>query len=86
MPLSIRNPHVEELARDLARREGSTMTEAIESALDARLQDAVEGEERLRSRLGRIAATCAAAPDLDTRGIDEILGYDETGVFSHGDR
>ena len=81
MPISIRNSHVEELARDLARREGGTMTEAIESALAARLQSAVEGEARLRSRLGRIAATCAAAPDLDRRGIDEILGYDETGAF-----
>lgn len=86
MPLSIRNPRVEELARDLAKREGSTMTEAIESALDARLRDAKEGETRLRSRLGKIAATCAAAPDLDTRGIDKILGYGETGVFGHGDR
>jgi antitoxin VapB len=84
--LSIRSPSVEKKARELARRTGGTMTEAIEEALDARLEHAAVEEVRLRTRLEGIAAICAAAPDLDTRSPEEILGYDRAGGFDHGDR
>ena len=34
----------------------------------------------LREELLAIGNRCAALPDLDTRGSDEILGYDEHGL------
>ena len=37
MAISIRNPKVEHLARELAQRSGATMTEAIADALEASL-------------------------------------------------
>jgi antitoxin VapB len=84
MALSIRSGKVEELARELSRRTGETMTEAIAEALDARLEGIGGSAERRRIELVSIAAECAASPDLDRREADRILGYDEAGVFGHG--
>jgi antitoxin VapB len=36
---------------------------------------------RLADRLMEIGKHCAALPDIDARRADEILGYDETGVW-----
>jgi antitoxin VapB len=82
--LSIRNPEVESLARELAGAEGSSMTEIILDALKDRLAETRTRSERTRAILRSIAADCAAAPDLDTRDPDAILGYGETGGFGHG--
>ncbi len=38
MPLNIRDPRAAELARDLARRRGTTMTQAIIGALEAEIE------------------------------------------------
>lgn len=86
MALSIRSAEVERLARELARQSGGTMTEAIGEALEARLLSFDGEARRRRAALARIAADCARAPDLDTRSAEDILGYDEDGAFSHGDR
>jgi antitoxin VapB len=86
MALSIRSAVVEGLARDLARRRGETITEAIGEALEARLEDLEASAENRREVLAAIAAECARSPDLDARSPDEILGYDEMGGFAHGDR
>lgn len=83
MPLSIRSPEVEYRARELARRTGTTMTEAIAQALAASL-DMHSGIDSLRDRLSRIAADCARLPDLDPRTPDEILGYSQDGAWDHG--
>jgi antitoxin VapB len=85
MALSIRNKKVEELARELSRRTGETMTEAIAASLDARLEGIGSSTGHRRAELSAIAAECAALPDLDTRNADEIIGYDANGVFSYGD-
>jgi antitoxin VapB len=81
MALSIRNSKVEKLARELSDRSGLGLTEAIGEALEARLDVYAEREGNCLSKLSAIAVACAAAPDLDTRGADEILGYDESGAF-----
>jgi antitoxin VapB len=82
MPLSIRNPRAEKLARQVAAKSGENLTEAIIHAL----------EERLARLTGRGAATdvaeeimkislrCRALPDRDRRSADEILDYDENGL------
>jgi hypothetical protein len=33
------------------------------------------------ARLTEIGAHCATLPDVDTRTPDEIVGYDETGMW-----
>ena len=84
MALSIRNPRVEKLVRELSDRTGKGMTEAIGEAIEARI-DSLDAQARQRlSLLTGIAAVCSAAPDLDTRDAEDILGYDESGTFSDG--
>ena len=39
--------------------------------------------KRLANRLNKIALDCAALPDFDTRSPDEIIGYDENGMWSN---
>jgi antitoxin VapB len=76
--LSIRDPRVRELARDLAVRRKSTMTEAIIFALEGEL--AREREERpLRDRLAEIAekAKAMARPggrEMTKDDIDALWG------------
>jgi len=84
MAISIRNPRVERLARDLARRKGSTMTEVIAEALEASFVTQ-DGSYMLRhDALEKIAAECAALPDLDKRSAEDILGYGIVGEFADG--
>jgi len=86
MAISIRNPRVERLARDLAHRKGTTMTEAIVEALEASLVSNDDNYIPRRDALAKIAAECAVLPDLDKCSSEEILGYGETGEFTDGDR
>lgn len=82
MAISIRNTAVEQLARQLAEREGGTMTEAILSALEERRERMSQAAAARAQRFLSIGARCAVLPDLDARTFDEILGYDEHGSFS----
>ncbi|MGB4571976.1 MAG: type II toxin-antitoxin system VapB family antitoxin [Rectinemataceae bacterium] len=86
MAISIRSPKVEGLARELAKRRGVGMTEAICESLEASVADQNEHMLRRRALVVEIAAVCAAAPDLDERSMDEILGYGENGAFVDGRR
>ncbi len=83
MALSIKNEAAERLAREVAAQTGESLTRAITVSLEERL-------ERLKGRrtapdlvqdLLAISRRCAAMPDLDTRGADEILGYNANGTF-----
>jgi antitoxin VapB len=84
MAMSIRSRRVEDLARLLADRSGMTMTDAIAEALQARLSALGGLPDQVLTRLQGIADACAAAPDLDTRRTEEILGYDAEGLFGDG--
>lgn len=73
MPLSIRDPRAAELARDLAKRRGTTMTQAIVSALEAEI--ARENETKpLARQLLDIAAELRAGAGPNSRLVtkDEI--------------
>ena len=81
MPLTIKNPEVDRLARDLATLTGETLTLAVRTALAERLErlkrtDRPWGDAAIQA----IVDHCAALPLLDTRSTDEILGYDENGL------
>lgn len=80
MPLSIKDPETDQLARALAAATGESLTEAIREALRERLARARRRRHRLETRLKRLQDQYAALPLLDGRSADEILGYDEHGL------
>ena len=81
MPISIKHPEADRLARQLAEATGEGITEAIINALRERLA-------RLKRRRGRpladelraIGERVAAMPVLDARSPEEILDYDDRGL------
>ncbi len=83
MPLHIRNPEAEELAREVASLANESLTNAVIIALKDRLErlKGQKGKDNLIDDLRVIAKRCAALPDHDTRSVDEILGYNEYGGF-----
>ncbi|MEI6725524.1 MAG: type II toxin-antitoxin system VapB family antitoxin [Actinomycetes bacterium] len=82
MGISIKNEQTEQLARELARETGESLTTAIKRALEERLAR-VEGRRTPADKLalaGAVLRRVDALPVLDDRSADEILGYDERGV------
>lgn len=82
MPLSIKHPEADRLARELAARTGESLTEAVITALRERLRRQ-QGRTRglaLREEIRAIRQRCASLPVLDDRTADDILGYDQAGA------
>ncbi len=82
MPLSIKNPEVDRLARELAEVTGESMTDAICKALKLRLEKetgrnrpmSIHNEiQRMRSRVARLSRK-------DQRSDEDVIGYDRHGV------
>lgn len=82
MALNIKNPRAEELAQQLARATGESLTEAVTVALRERLAAVTRRNERraLHAGVASIQAMVARLPDRDARSADEILGYDAHGL------
>ncbi len=83
MPLSIKDPDADRLARSLAQRTGETLTQAVINALRERLEREQRKDQAVESVVEdvmEIGRHCAALPLLDERPADEILGYDENGL------
>ena len=82
MALSIKNPEVERLARELAAKTDESMTDAVLIALRERLarQRSDHDRDRFVERLRRIGDDVRAYLVVDQRSDDEILGYDEHGL------
>ena len=82
MALSIKDEKADRLARELARRTGESLTEAVRRALEERLKRVAprKPDGALVRRLTAIAKECAALPELDPRSAEEIIGYDENGL------
>jgi antitoxin VapB len=82
MSLNIKNENTHRLARELARLTGESMTEAVDKAVQERLQR-VRGSKNggLAERLLKIGRECAAHLKEPYRSIDhgELL-YDEKGL------
>jgi antitoxin VapB len=81
MALSIKTEEADRLARELAEATHETLTEAVTVALRERLER-VRGRQRadIVSRLDRLAVEYRALPVYDSRGADEIIGYDANGL------
>jgi antitoxin VapB len=82
MALSIKDPEADKLARELTRRTGESITEAVIVALRERLartQKSATAERRLRA-MREVAATLSALPVLDGRSADALIDYDDDGL------
>lgn len=81
MALSIKHPDADRLARDLAARTGTSITEAVVHALREQLRRQPEQTtRRLARELMEIGRRYSALPVQDGRDPDEILGYDAHGL------
>lgn len=82
MPLNIKHPEADRLARELAAATGETLTEAVLNALRERLERQRRSKRTLRAKdvLRETRERLSKYPVLDTRTPDEILGYDERGL------
>jgi antitoxin VapB len=83
MPLSIKDPETEALARKLASTTGESITVATRKALEDRLQRLgakADGQDALLDDLASIRKRWSRLPVLDDRSGDEIIGYDSNGL------
>lgn len=78
MALSIKSARADRLARELAALTGESITGAVESALEQRLE--VEQRRRRRRSLDDVVERFRALPALDDRSAEEILGYRDDGL------
>ncbi len=83
MPLSIKAPKTDRLARQLAATTGETSAGGGVFAMlerHEREERTPESNRQLIADLRAIAHRCASLPVLDTRTEDEIMGWDENGL------
>lgn len=83
MALNIKSAEAHDLARRLAEARGSTLTDAVTSALKEVLESTQRGDagvETLLAEVRQVQALVSALPDRDPRSAEEILGYDEQGL------
>jgi antitoxin VapB len=81
MALNIKSRETEKVVRDLAKRTGLSITEAVRQAAIEKLHRMDEDRERRRQALYEIIERAKSRPILDSRPIDEILGYNDKGTF-----
>ncbi|MBC7136110.1 type II toxin-antitoxin system VapB family antitoxin [Oceanibaculum nanhaiense] len=82
MALSIKDQETDRLAREVARRTGTSLTEAVTQALREKLLrlKARQVSPALTEELDEIARRCGSLPVRDGRSAEEIVGYDEAGL------
>ncbi len=82
MPLSLKSPEAERLARAVAAATGESITEAITRALEERLKrlEAAAAFREYESPVRRIQQRIRERPVLDARAADDIIGYGADGV------
>lgn len=79
MVLSIKSSKADKLARDLVALTGESITEAIVVSLEVRLE--LEQRRRRERGISDIIERFGQLPVLDERTPEEIIGYDEQGLF-----
>jgi len=84
MAINIKDPETDRLAREVAKRAGETLTDAIRNSLLERLQRFAgrSAAPTKRDKLHEILSRVDALPRLDSGTDDQILGYDESGIPS----
>ena len=80
--MNIRSAKVDELAQRLARLTGEDIETALERAIEERLSRVVPPAADRKAALTTFFERTANLPVLDSRSVDEILGYDRFGLPS----
>ncbi len=83
MAFSVRNTRVEEKARAYAARHGTTLTGALDRALDTAMsQDDLHAKAEFEAWVAPIRAMQANVAKVRDTGLteDEIMGWDENGL------
>jgi antitoxin VapB len=78
--LCIKNPAAHRLAKQVSKKMGVTLTDAVIRSLEAQLHGPARPIDL--EKIAAIQKEFAALPVLDSRTADEILGYDEFGLPS----
>lgn len=84
MALSLKDKETDRLARAVSALTGETLTDAIRHALAERLEreNLRRGQPTdLAGQIHDIATACARLPDVDPRSPDDIVGYDDNGMW-----
>jgi antitoxin VapB len=86
MALNIKNAETEKLVRELARRRGQGITEALTDVVRRevereRRKPKRESYEEFSRRIDVIVERFNKLPVVDDRTDDEILGYNDQGTF-----
>jgi antitoxin VapB len=76
--LYIKNPLAHRLAEQISKRTGGTLSDAVISALQDKVQQV--GRPINRAKVEALCAKIQSLPVLDSRTPDEILGYDDLGL------
>ncbi len=84
MPLHIKDPVTNDLARKLAAMTGTTIAQAVHDAIREKLAalEKVKPSAHLSATLNALVDDFQQLPVLDDRTTEEILGYDENGLPS----
>ncbi len=81
MALSIKSEEADQMARELARLTGETLTDAVTVALKERLsRERARHDSSMVDKLRRLAADVSSLPVVDRRAPDDIIGYDDHGL------
>ncbi len=80
MALSLNDKETDRLARAVPALTGESLAVAVRTAPEERLRR--EEAKGLAERLAELGRQCAALPDYDTRSPEEIVGYDEFGMWT----
>lgn len=79
--LNIKSRETEKVVRDLAKRTGLSITEAVHQAAVEKLHRMDDDRGRRRQAIYEIIDRAKSRPVFDSRPADEILGYNDEGTF-----
>jgi antitoxin VapB len=83
MGVSIKNAEAERKLRRVSRLLGKSMTATVIELADGRLKEleAKKDKERRRRKIEEIVRRVKTLPVLSAASEDEILGYNDKGIF-----
>ena len=92
MALNIKSPETERVVRELAKRMGLSITDAVHQAAaeklramtaahEARLVQMTPTQREKLRKIEEITRRAAALPVFDNRTPDEVVGYDDKGIW-----
>ena len=84
MAVIIKDREADRLIRQLADRTGESITDAVKKAVGERLERIPLSDSEIAARKRRLMTRLAEfdkTPTADNRSADEIIGYNERGLF-----